>query len=154
MLSIAAATSQMYIASPAFQVGHMSQCSCFWGINQTLSRTSGQFFFLALVTLLQGIHADVNSLPQECCCGSICKWLITGKEQDEKVPVGNEAPMNGPGVSEVLRWYSSHLITVFLPFQNMDVKNSPEAQVGKISNPGEGMWNDWSFCINGQVCKT
>lgn len=94
MLSIAAA-SQRQIASLAFQVCHMSKCSCFWGINQNFRAA----FFLTLVTLRQGIHTDVDSLPQECCCGSICKWLITRKEQDKKVPLGDEAPMDAPGVS-------------------------------------------------------
>lgn len=94
MLSIAAA-SQRQIASLAFQVCHMSKRSCFWGINQNFRAA----FFFTLVTLRQGIHADVDILPQECCCGSICKWLITRKEQDKKVPVGDEAPMDASGVS-------------------------------------------------------
>lgn len=108
MLSIAAAASQRRIASPAFQVCYTSKCSCFWGINQTLSRSSGQLSFLLLSHCSKETKLT-SSLPQECCCGSICKWLITGKEQDKTVPLGDEAPVDAPGVSEVLRWYSVFL---------------------------------------------
>lgn len=131
----------------------MCKCFCFWGINHTISRTSGHLFFLALVTLLQGIYADVYSLPQECRCGSICKWLITGKEARWK---GSSWWWGSFGHFWGVRAFMmilSLLITICLPFHNVDMKNSLEAWVGKISSP-RARWSDWSFCVNSQVCKT
>lgn len=125
----------------------------FEGLITPSPELQGSFFFLALVTLLQGIYADVESLPQECRCGSICKWLITGKEARWK---GCSWWWGSFGHSRGVRAFMmifSLLITICLPFQNMDVKNSLEAWVGKISSP-RARWSDWSFCVNSQVCKT
>lgn len=127
----------------------MCNCSCFWGIKQNLSRTSGHHYFPALATVLQGIYADAESPTGMLLCEHlqvINKWE---RGKTERFQVGNEASLDTLGLFMVIL----SLITVCLSFQNMDVNNSLEAWAGVISSPWR-RWSGWSFCVTSQVCKT